>query len=1119
MSLRANGGAMMSDLALQQVLDEFDGYKKMMSAQNRDIIKTNVFGQSRIRHLEDQITALEEKITLQAAARTRAEARAQQLEHELSCIHTAFDFLSKTVSSHRNAEQRDSVEERRRNGGMSPPMMPLPPAHAKPNAIKVDQSNLLAGVVRPVARPPAFALGKIQEEHQAAPPPASPDRMIQLHQFTFGSQMDEHGSLLYPPLPSPTVTDNSSAPSPVRTPDLEFPLTLPLRLPGSSSSALAGLNIRIEPSDADGTDVFQPLRTSRPALVRSDTTSSWTVKTPVQTSPELPQGAEDTSNASSSKANVDTSTVRVVARKRMQGRNSALLSAPPSAPSTIIATSQRPSIVGPSSPWSGISADEKGKRRSTSESSEETTRVVLSDTSNIPYIHREDAQAAKSGILKSSTLVVSVDGVARKQDGAHGHVDTPVLRPHFELPRTDSQGSSEGRRSPVRSDDESEQNDDLAAQGGRPTRRARSSVNYALPKLNTKMRKPDNESSALQAAAKVSALRPASASGSLSRRTSANAALRTAAMTVASQSKRHSTAAGSTALKSQLSPAQHARSRSRSSSSDVSIMSFTSGSSATPLMRSPNLPEHTEQVERRNAFLDASVAMNKQDSEGTASPSVDAEQDRSAGSTTIVPTEPSASSSDPVLPAEEHERSAARPTRRSSAAVSYALPKLNTKMRKPEPSSEGPAARRSTSGKPAVSRSNPTSALSTKKTRASRGKDSTDMGTDDEGEEDADSDDQDSDDGHAPQHGVDSESANVSANIAHYSSRTLRKSVVPNYALPKLNTKMRKPDEANGSVRGRSASAEMVFRAPGTLAGGELGLAASAGVMESPKRKATRRSASTDNLAGSALSASRATSIPNETPKTWSRATSASANGAPLGGPASTSFGMSGLSPTAISPRTSLHAMLTTTHQLSAAHHHPARERSGSSTSSGSTVRAAGNAGGFGAEGFALSRNSSWAEDDDDAEEEGQEDGGADEHEGQDASGSETGEESDDESYSPSSPPVQHGHDMGEDVAGEEGMDYVGGDGGDDDDDDDGDFGYDDRMDPLLFSDSPFRSSGAEPVTPARKHRQRGNQGAADDGEAAEAADSTAGGASALAVGSASFDSSLSGYDSTAILG
>ncbi|KAK0566588.1 hypothetical protein OC844_000653 [Tilletia horrida] len=436
MSLRANGGAMMSDLALQQVLDEFDGYKKMMSAQNRDIIKTNVFGQSRIRHLEDQITALEEKITLQAAARTRAEARAQQLEHELSCIHTAFDFLSKTVSSHRNAEQRDSVEERRRNGGMSPPMMPLPPAHAKPNAIKVDQSNLLAGVVRPVARPPAFALGKIQEEHQAAPPPASPDRMIQLHQFTFGSQMDEHGSLLYPPLPSPTVTDNSSAPSPVRTPDLEFPLTLPLRLPGSSSSALAGLNIRIEPSDADGTDVFQPLRTSRPALVRSDTTSSWTVKTPVQTSPELPQSAEDTSNASSSKANVDTSTVRVVARKRMQGRNSALLSAPPSAPSTIIATSQRPSIVGPSSPWSGISADEKGKRRSTSESSEETTRVVLSDTSNIPYIHREDAQAAKSGILKSSTLVVSVDGVARKQDGEHGHVDTPVLRPHFELPRT-----------------------------------------------------------------------------------------------------------------------------------------------------------------------------------------------------------------------------------------------------------------------------------------------------------------------------------------------------------------------------------------------------------------------------------------------------------------------------------------------------------------------------------------------------------------------------------------------------------------------------------------------------------------------------------------------------------
>ncbi|CAD6968101.1 unnamed protein product [Tilletia controversa] len=1280
-SMRGNGPST-TDLALHQILDEFDNYKKMMAAQNRDIIKTNIFGQGRIRHLEDQVTALEEKITIQTAGKTRAEARAQRLEHQLECIHIAFDYLAKNMTGNRpSGTNAISADDHLRRGGTSPPHLPPPPTHAPSNSVKIDPSALPAGVVRPVARPPAFALGRVQEELTATSFLSLPQQQNEQSQYMYGpvgNEGNDHSYLLYPPLPSPSCTESSSAPSPVRTPDLEY-MTLPLSLQSTAPlSALGGLNIRIEPDEFGEIDLSQPPRPpSRPGLVRSDGTA-WSVNsTPVQPSSGFTQDKVIISNTGTSES--PNSTIRVTVRKRMQGRTGALMPAPSS-------TTARPSVVGPSSPWS-TAKDGKGEPKNATDLAEQAVRFALADTSNTHTIRGDALYNTKMGKEQTAALAIRGKSRFKGSSDSYEHVDTPVLRPSFDLPSPEEQSSNADRfatipsvrkrkmapeptrplqiRNRSRSEDscvcmsrvckctgtrqhaancdctpcacgadpgtpseigsatprgqnvplpfhqdcsvptadqsaahvpdrkavdrnaddrqkeeeeeeeandrgednhdyeEEEEEEEEFSTSGRPSRRARKEVNYALPKLNTKMRKPQSEVVAGDASGSGSGsarsstssrLSHASSSSSLSRRSSANSALRAVAMVAAAQGKRtpkpaednKTAVAGSAvaAAAAHLVPLDRQRSRSRSSSSDVSIMSFTSNSSGTPLVRSPVMPEYVEEEGEGTAASSSVVgfSMSRQNSRDTVVGGAGAGgvEDRSAGSsTTVIPTETTLRSDSPAVNGDEvlttsSSSSSSRPTRRSAAAVKYVLPKLNTKIRKPDAAAaEVAVPKKRTSTVKVVARSVQVKdkvepAAQEKGRRAAPGGKTAhnvghsdynaSSGHEDDDTEEEEEDEQENDGGHAERG---HESASVSANIAYYSTRTLRKSVIPSYVQPKLNTKMRKPDSvplrssgSNSHIAGAGA-ASATPTAGGSTTKATLGFGsgsrsrsgsglATALVTESPKRKSARRSMSTGNLldSPSRLTTSRSSSSGSSSSinnnnnnvnnkgstKSLGRAATTSTSMGSLStsmGSLSTSLDSSvGAAASAAAARTSLHAMLT----------HTARERSGSSTSSGSTVRGAGPV-----------KRGLWADDDDDEEEEEEQVEEELRGDGEDEEGES------DESSGLSAVPGEEEGEGGEESEEEE-----------DEDDDDAGYEeeeeeagntafidtYDDRMDPFYMSDPPLeQEEQGERMTNRDNEEEEGRQSRFD-------ADSTAG-SSVFAVGSASIDPDMSGYDST----
>ncbi|KAK0555524.1 hypothetical protein OC846_001684 [Tilletia horrida] len=948
-----------------------------------------MFGQQRIRHLEDQVTALEEKITIQAAAKTKAEARSMQLEHELACIRIAFEFLSNTVTGNHRHTQSTSRDDFFQRVMPQPPPLPAAPVHGKSNLVKPLATEVPATITKNVSRPPSYSLGMVKEEHPSdQSPPSSPERNPRSH-FVFGSHLggvDESAAYLYPPLPSPTPTDNSSAPSPVRTPDLDFPIALPLNLHGQGSGPLAGLNIHIETIEGQEQNFFQRVQIfNRPHLTRSDS-ASWSVNTPRD---------PGTSFESSHRAKTPTGT------------------------------------SGASEPGS---ATPRGQHLPLQVQQSRSFEQVQSTAKALATITQQDPD--ENDIDKSDPKLKNL------QDNEH--------------------------------EDTSE------AESGRPTRRARSSVNYALPKLNTKMRKPDSTSTASEPSSRPSTTPRPSESASLSektaKRTLAATALKTAALTAVAQHKRKSSG-NSPSLHPEAFP-QHQRARSRSSSSDVSIMSFTSGSSGTPILRSPAMAGSADEkgkwtpsiatsatLSAAAAKLDSAVAMRKQDSEGTEKGEEaingEAEPDRSGGSTTIVPTETSSSSSsnppsDPPGPqsaeltSETSAGAGPRPTRRSSAAVNYALPKLNTKMRKPDPENSDAGTRPKST--------NATGSRSTKKP-SQPSKDTHHPADESSDGESVTSERRDAG-------GRESTSAGVSANMAHYSNRTLRKSTIApvSYALPKLNTKMRKPDEPQPE--------------------------AGSATTESPKRKMARKAVSSGSLNTSTSAESSAAAsgpIPIKlTTRSLGRTTGASA----LAGPSALLPSPSIFAPH--SPRTSLHAMLT----------HPPRERSGSSTSSGSTVR-----GGNSRMEAVWSSHEEQQEDEDEDEEDDDDDDDDDDEAGPEDDVKEDEDEvehhaslradRDDQSSSESESDEDEG---GGDADGEGEID--------------GDW-YDDRMDPYRFSsDLPSSAIRGEIKTGSSSLLTAAHA----DSSVADA-ESNAAEVSGCAVGSASFDSNLSAYDSTVTYG
>ncbi|WFD34335.1 hypothetical protein MCUN1_001174 [Malassezia cuniculi] len=84
-----------SALNLEQILDNFEQFRRKHMAQNRDIIRANTLAQLRIRELEARVQALEQERADQALEAARQSAHARRVEYALECVRVGWETIAR----------------------------------------------------------------------------------------------------------------------------------------------------------------------------------------------------------------------------------------------------------------------------------------------------------------------------------------------------------------------------------------------------------------------------------------------------------------------------------------------------------------------------------------------------------------------------------------------------------------------------------------------------------------------------------------------------------------------------------------------------------------------------------------------------------------------------------------------------------------------------------------------------------------------------------------------------------------------------------------------------------------------------------------------------------------
>ncbi|WFD32914.1 hypothetical protein MSPP1_003967 [Malassezia sp. CBS 17886] len=392
-----------STLSIEQILDNFDQFRRKHIAQNRDIVRANTIAHMRIRELESRILTLEEEQARQTLDASRRTAHIRHLEYALQCVRVGWDTMGHAL--------RDAGIRGTPDASASVTLAP-PPARQRSARVSLDPGAASARVLVSSAAAGAFA--GIPEEDGA-------------------------------------VGDASG------------------RAAGDASDGCASPMHGWDACDAR--DVFAAAAALDPAPWSPPRVEETPSPHPAAGSPS-PHPAASLSPQTSPCQRPIASPLRVDAFP---------------ASVTLRRRSRRESYA--------IVVEDEGKAE---DCSSVPRRPVDSESAEAPATQcpPEAAPLPRHAVERSPRRVPATPPAA----GAGGTEHTPapdagVLQPDAEVPAPSPQPTApttppqkRGRRSRVSAVDV-QLTADLSVDRGR---RARKSVNYALPKLNTKMRKPDS---------------------------------------------------------------------------------------------------------------------------------------------------------------------------------------------------------------------------------------------------------------------------------------------------------------------------------------------------------------------------------------------------------------------------------------------------------------------------------------------------------------------------------------------------------------------------------------------------------------------------------------------------
>lgn len=428
---------------MEAILENFEQFKRKHISQNREVIKTNALAQQRIRELETRIQVLEAEKVEQALAMLPMKAQLSRLQHALASIHSGWAAIGQGLASTSSDMGKDLLQE------TQPSVL-----HPVSNRVAIDRNPNAISVVKSIAKPPEIHLQSLAEDDELFATSNRP---------SFGKAEDDHKSwetplsdvkdylTSGPSRSSGFVLDIGGAPSPMGSPGLPMDIGDAF-LDASRSNQATWLPTQIS-TDGSPAEISQQAQEDRTLARRSGRKSGRRQSGLLLQTAAQPLNEHLTMPASEAVSQLSDADDKGWAQSNTSSQQiysaAASRSLSPVGETALQdltnSTSLRPSESKPAA---------RKARRQTIEPSVRTKRSSMEDLPVKPPV-TPGGRKRKTPAMDSSEPM-PIPPFAHTTSGTHGEAYDADHDP----------------------------------QTGR-TRRIRKSVNYALPKLNTKMRKPD----------------------------------------------------------------------------------------------------------------------------------------------------------------------------------------------------------------------------------------------------------------------------------------------------------------------------------------------------------------------------------------------------------------------------------------------------------------------------------------------------------------------------------------------------------------------------------------------------------------------------------------------------
>ncbi|EPQ27806.1 uncharacterized protein PFL1_04551 [Pseudozyma flocculosa PF-1] len=525
---------------VEHILENFEAFKRKHIAQNREIIKTNALAQMRIRELENKIETLETEREAQALSSVELRAKLSQLEHVVACVQTGWGVIGQSLGRLDGRLAPTAPDPARYEGlGLDLAMVGPEPQLRASNRITLDPSALPAGVVRSVARAPEAHLLDVMEDDEdqthrhvaastsrAAYTPSHPVAHSQHSDWplnrqdtpmlsggsSFGVSDDHPGFHM---IESHSLFDDGGPPSPMSSPGLPMDLEHAIAVASRDGSTPEW---RPNPpqfsSDGDDGDGVSPSMSTidhvdagiREALLAQHEGRGQAVRRTARRSSRRQSGLLSPPMLTDDKEATDGDYYRKADRgvDEEHGDSSASAAAGNGQPARDQGGDGDSTIVSPPLPL-----DQRAISGPILSAGLMTTSSILREVTNgVKHTDsRKEAEAdTKNGLLQPTPrrarrqkmepdLVAkkaSIEDLRSREPSTPGGVKRKMASHDADICQTPT--SHKAPASPSGASDTSVSHAAMASEAdatfGR-ARRTRKSVNYALPKLNTKMRKPD----------------------------------------------------------------------------------------------------------------------------------------------------------------------------------------------------------------------------------------------------------------------------------------------------------------------------------------------------------------------------------------------------------------------------------------------------------------------------------------------------------------------------------------------------------------------------------------------------------------------------------------------------